>query len=55
MTDELTTTPVAPASGAFVVTVGEIVSGCAAVVNDQPVVARGFSARSLIPFDRVAV
>ena len=35
VTDELTATPVAPASGAFVVTVGEIVSGCVAVVNDH--------------------
>ena len=55
VTDELTTTPVAPASGAFVVTVGEIVSG--AVVNDHLVGlgVKPLPAISFIPFDRLAV
>ena len=55
--EEPTATPVAPLVGDLLVTVGGVVSDCvcAAVVNDQLVVARGFSARSLIPFVRVAV
>jgi len=43
---ELAATPVVPPAGVVLVTVGGVVSDCAAVVNDQILSARGLPAKS---------
>ena len=56
---ELAATPVAPPAGVVLVTVGGVLSDCAAVVNDQLFSAIGLPAKSftllVLLGDRVAV
>jgi hypothetical protein len=51
----VTATPVATSLGLVLVTVGGVVSVCAAVVNDQLLGVREFPAKSFIPLVTAAV
>ena len=56
---EVAATPVAPPAGVVLVTVGGVLSDCAAVVNDQLLAAIGLPAKSftllVLLGDRLAV
>jgi hypothetical protein len=56
VTDELTATPGAPSAGVLLVTVGGVLSACAAVVNDHTLFeANALPAMSLTPVVTVAL